>query len=301
MSFSVAGFDRMRIVPPSDACIQTTRGQCPTGQPSLFAGKARIVRDSLSPSSKKEDFMFLPDHMPSIPLWGSRVMDMLLPRHCLLCGDPSRDSNLCLPCRRDLPQTRNACRRCALPLEGSQDRVCASCLLRPPSWDSALAALSYRFPADRLVCRFKFNRDLAAGKVLAEALTAAVRRRSADHPDLLVPVPLHRFRHLTRMYNQAELLARWTAKRLGIPVASRLLRRIRPTCAQSGLGAAARRRNTRGAFRCSARPQEGELGHVALVDDVLTTGATLAACSAVLQRAGAARVSVWIAARAPLP
>jgi len=136
--------------------------------------------------------------------------------------------------------------------------------------------------------------------LLGLELTAAVQRSLADLPDLLAPVPLHRTRHVLRAFNQADVLARIVGPALGVPVRSRLLSRIRRTRAQSGLDAADRRRNLRGAIRLNPRFDEAVRGaHVALVDDVMTTGTTLAACSSVLHSAGAARVSVWVAARAP--
>jgi ComF family protein len=182
------------------------------------------------------------------------------------------------------------------------DLVCGRCLRRPLPWDQAIAALVYGFPADRLVCRFKFNRDLAAGVVLARELLDAIRRSGQDLPHAIVPVPLHRTRHFSRTFNQAELLALHLGRELGIPVHSRLLARSRRTSAQSGLDAAARRRNLRGAFRLAAPRERLPPGcHLALVDDVLTTGVTLAECSRTLKRAGAARISVWVVARAPAP
>ena len=165
-----------------------------------------------------------------------------------------------------------------------------------------LAALDYRFPVDALVQRFKFNRSLACGDILARELAAAVRLagNTLPRPDTLVPVPLHRFRHARRMFNQSELLAGFVGKREGIPLDNRLLDRVRSTHAQSGLDARSRRRNTRGAFHCRRRRAAG-IHHAALVDDVMTTGATLEACTRELKRAGIGEVSIWVVARAPPP
>jgi len=229
---------------------------------------------------------------------GRRVVDTVLPRQCVLCGQPVEASNLCPPCRAELPRSPESCPACALPLPCGSETHCGACQRRSPCWNSAVAALVYRPPADWLVQRFKFNRDFACGQVLADALVDAVRQRGPPWPDLVVPVPLHRRRQLQRRYNQAELLARHAAQSLSLPL-QRALRRARNTTAQTGLDAAARRRNTRGAFTLLARYQESLRGaHVALVDDVLTTGATLAECTTLLRRAGAGRVVVWVAARA---
>ena len=232
--------------------------------------------------------------------WRDAALDHLLPRHCALCGLASGTRNLCAPCASELPRIGNACRQCSLPLFTDRAFFCGPCLVKPPPWDFAVAPLVYRFPVDQLVCRFKFGRSLAAGEILAVEMARAAAERSGSRPGAIVPVPLHRSRLFIRSFNQAELLARWAAKRLQIPVLTSLLRRRRRTRAQSGLDAAARKRNIRGAFSCripeSKRPA---LKHVALVDDVLTTGATLAECARGLKRAGVEQVTVWVAARAP--
>jgi ComF family protein len=161
-----------------------------------------------------------------------------------------------------------------------------------------VAALAYVNPADWLVCRFKFGRDFSCGQVLGLELLDAISRSDQPPPDLIAPVPLHRARHFSRTFNQADLLARLLGRGMGIPVHSRLLVRNRTTRAQSGLSAAGRRRNIRGAFHCG-RELVPANAHVALVDDVMTTGATLTECTKTLRKGGVARVSVWVAARAP--
>lgn len=246
---------------------------------------------------------------------GAQLLDTLLPRYCLLCGLNSGDKPLCSFCARDLPRAGSACPSCALPVPASarpretrEDgfraalptaSCCGHCLQRPPPWNRATAALLYRFPADALVQRFKFRRDLCCGAVLAEELLSALRRAVQPMPDAIVPVPLHRRRWLTRTFNQAELLALHLGRSLQLPVRGRLLQRRRATHAQSGLDAAARQRNVRGAFDTQRRTARGAMPRrLALVDDVMTTGVTLAACCLALRRAGVRDISVWVAARA---
>lgn len=230
------------------------------------------------------------------------LLDLIMPRHCVLCGAASGATNLCPPCRSDLPRTEYPCRLCALPLRSPNGEVCGPCLRRPPLWDQAVAGLDYRFPVDRLVCHLKFSRDLSCVGVLAAELVAAVQGAAQEPPDMIAPVPLHRTRQLVRNFNQAELIAQCVGKTLGIRVLSRLLVRTRRTAAQSGLHAAQRRRNIRGAFDCGAQcSRAADARHIALVDDVMTTGTTLAECSRVLRSAGAGRISVWVTARAPPP
>ena len=170
--------------------------------------------------------------------------------------------------------------------------VCGDCLRDPPLLAQTRAVFVYGFPLDRLVPRFKFHRDLAAGRLMADLMAGALM--SAPRPDALVPVPLHARRIRQRGYDQALELARPVARELGLPLVEGL-QRVRATHAQSELDAAARRRNLRGAF--VARP--GLPAHVALVDDVMTTGATLRAAAMALRRAGVERVDAWVCARVP--
>jgi ComF family protein len=159
-----------------------------------------------------------------------------------------------------------------------------------------MTAFDYRFPIDRLVRRFKFSADLATGAYLGEAIVHAVA--SVPRPDLLVASPASAARLRERGFNPALFLARRVASGLGIAVDPRALAKVRHTPAQAGLDRAARRRNLRGAF-AARRRLDGM--HVAVVDDVMTTGATLSALAVVLKEAGAARVSGWVVARTPEP
>jgi ComF family protein len=219
-----------------------------------------------------------------------------------MCGLTASDRNLCVPCLADLPRVLNGCRGCAASLQLGSDRLCGVCSRRGPAWHQAVAALRYEFPARELVCRFKFRRDLASGAVLADLLTEAVRAMGQELPDAIVPVPLHRLRLYVRTFNQSDFLARRVGRSLGIPVYGGMLRRVRHTAAQSGLDAKQRRRNTRGAFAGNrGRLRRAGAKHIALIDDVMTTGATLAACSAALRSLGVRRVSAWVVARAPGP
>jgi ComF family protein len=232
--------------------------------------------------------------------WWRSAADTLqrfaLPLHCLLCGAPGDDGlDLCRDCAVELPRNRSCCARCALPL-ALPAAVCGQCQRRPPPWDAAWVPFRYAWPLDRLESRFKFGADLAAGRVLS---TLWLRDMPAvDRPQLIVPVPLHRSRLRQRGYNQAFELARSLARVLDLPIQHDLLLRARATTAQTELGALPRRRNVRGAFTTKAGVAWP--AHAALLDDVMTTGATAAECSRVLKRAGVKRVDVWALARAPM-
>lgn len=232
-------------------------------------------------------------------LW-RRVQRLILPSHCLLCaqdGDGRRD--LCAACAGDLVRNRLCCPRCALPLQAAAP-LCGDCLLREPPFDAAFAPFLYGHPIDLLVTKLKFGRSLAAGRVLSELWLDAVADVAPARPDLLVPVPLHASRLRERGYNQALELAKPLARALRIPLADKVLSRTRPTAAQANLDAKARRQNLRGAFEFDpVAVPEPNAAHVALIDDVMTTGTTLRECARVLKRAGFARVDVWTLARAP--
>jgi len=228
-----------------------------------------------------------------------RTVDVELrtPARCLLCGTRGvHKAGLCEACASELPHNDRCCARCALPLE-SPSALCGRCIRRAPPWDSAWAPFRYAWPLDRLEARFKFGGDLAAGRVLAHAWCGSTA--PSELPQAIVPVPLHRARLRSRGYNQSLELAKPLSKSMRIPLLREALQRMRDTAAQSELTAVQRRRNVRGAFLAhfdSDPPQ-----HLAILDDVFTTGATLAECARVLKRAGVKRVDVWALARAPTP
>ncbi len=224
-----------------------------------------------------------------------RLAALLWPPRCLLCGEPGRQGrDLCRPCGDALPWNRRACLRCALPLTASES-ACGHCLRHPPLVDETHAALVYAFPVDRLLPRLKFHADLACGRLLSQLMIEAFA--ALPRPDALIPLPLHRHRLRARGYDQALELARPLARAFALPLLDDALIRRRGTPPQSRLDAAARRRNLRGAFAvASTAPLPA---HVAVIDDVVTTGATLHAAAHALRRAGAQRVDAWVCARTP--
>lgn len=224
--------------------------------------------------------------------WVDGCLDALLPPCCLLCRGRGSATGLCADCRSGLPASEHDCPLCALPVPGPG--TCGACLQTPPPWDRAAAALVYEFPVDVLVGLLKYHRQLAAGPALADAMAAKPPRQDLDGA-VLVPVPLHWTRQAVRGFNQSIELAGLVARSHGLRLSLNGLRRIRRTPAQAGLDAATRRRNLRRAFAWRGAPLHGM--HVVLVDDVMTTGSTAAACTSVLREAGAGPVDLWVAAR----
>lgn len=227
----------------------------------------------------------------------SALLGWFVAPRCIVCGaHASVKDNLCAPCQAELPRNETSCVRCAAPRGPTPDGICGRCLTRAPFYDRACALYRYAPPIDRLVQGFKYERRLDWGRVLGMALAHHLQA-SGLSADAIVPVPLHRRRLRERGYNQSLELARPIGARLGIPVLPRAVRRVRPTPAQAGLSRDERRRNVRNVFEV-ARTDCVTERHVAIVDDVMTSGHTVDALARALKRAGARSVAVWVLARA---
>jgi ComF family protein len=223
-----------------------------------------------------------------------------LPQRCALCVGPAGDALLCAACAAALPSLPAACPACALPSPGGE--TCGACLRRPPPFAATVAALAYAFPVDRLLQELKYGgrlalADWAAGTLAREVGRALARRDAAERPDRIVALPLATARQRDRGFNQAREIARGIARRVDLPLLDALAR-VAAGPPQAALPWAGRARNVRGAF---AAVGDVRGSRIALVDDVMTTGATLAEAARVLRRAGAARVECWVVARTPPP
>lgn len=220
----------------------------------------------------------------------------LLPDQCCLCGGATDGNTVCPPCHADLPWIRNGCEACGTPLPLIDPGIlCGACQHRRPPFAAAHAPLEYAFPVDALVKALKFGRHLHLAPALADFMLPWLLQEHAQF-DALIPVPLHRWRHARRGFNQADELARRLSARSRVPV--RLcVRRELQTRSQSGLDSAARKENMRGAFRVTTAPR---CRHALLVDDVMTTGATVRELAVTLLEAGVESVSVLTVAHAAM-
>jgi ComF family protein len=235
-------------------------------------------------------------HASSARRAGEVVLGLLrraLPQACALCAAPSGERILCDACASQMPRIGPACPRCALPSAGAA--LCGACMASPPPFAAAIAAWRYGFPADRLLQAFKYGGRLALAEPLALALLDALRVRAAPLPDGLLALPLAPRRQHERGFNQAQEIASRLARLCGVPLVAGL-RRARDAVPQAGLSSRERARNVRGAFEAAGALAGRSL---AIVDDVMTTGATLGAAAAALRAAGAARVEAWAVARTP--
>lgn len=226
----------------------------------------------------------------------TQLYHWLLPATCPLCGaSASANRSFCDGCESALPLLRHGCSRCAASFEHADlaDSLCGRCQKATPTFAVVRTPFRYVAPIDRLIIGSKYAGRLDWARLLGERLAQHVQSH-ADAIDAIVPVPLHRTRLRDRGYNQSLELARPVAKRLRIPI--RLdIERVRATAPQTSLSAEERRRNVRGAFMAHERVAGNRL---ALIDDVMTSGATAEMAARCLLAAGAAHVEVWVVARA---
>ena len=226
----------------------------------------------------------------------TRILEYVFPRYCCLCGDPTTSiTNFCHGCLGDLPWIEYACRRCAMPLEST--RVCGVCQRSAPFYARSVAALRYSWPVNRIVHAVKYQGQLDAVDTLAALLALRIEDQIARMPQRLIPVPLHPRRLRARGFNQSLELARRLAKRFHVVVDSDSVIRRVDTQPQTDLDSVQRRRNLRGAFAAT-----GPINckRVAIVDDVMTSGATCDELAKTLVGAGVVEVDVWAVARADI-
>jgi ComF family protein len=231
--------------------------------------------------------------------WLDGLLRRIYPPTCVLCGAAGHAGlDLCQGCGADLPHNRRACPRCAIPVLEDQGAgaPCGPCQRHPPPFAASHAAFRYEDPLPALVAGMKFRARFNLARLLGQCLTLALLEQGAEPPGLIVPVPLHQKRLRERGYNQALEVAREVSSALGIPIDTGICIRALHTSAQVGLDDRERRRNVRGAFAV-LRPPAAR--HVAILDDVVTTGSTVTELTRVLRAAGVERVDVWAVARTP--
>ena len=223
----------------------------------------------------------------------------LLPLPCCLCGLKSdTDYNLCLDCQASLPWQQHVCQQCAVALPETAGISCGPCLQRPPMHTQLLAAFFYQGAIESLIYHFNFGQGLDTGLVLAKCLYQYLLTKPRQRwPDCLIPVPLHVKRLRKRGYNQAAELGKHLACWLSIPIPLHSCQRVHHTPSQTRTAPRDRRRNMHGAFKVS--PQF-KAKHVAIIDDVYTSGSTTRELCRMLKRAGVETIEIWVVARAGL-
>lgn len=233
--------------------------------------------------------------MPPVRQLGRGLADAFLPRHCLLCGQADTSANLCPACQQDLPALNGP--HCPSCLEvTTHGERCGACLARPPHFDAVLALYAYAFPVDQLIHALKYHARFALAQDWGHEL--AMKLKQGKHPaiDRILPLPLHPERLAERGYNQSQEIARHLAAHAGLRLDSHSLEKIHATRSQAELRPKERRQNIHGAFACNTDLSGRTL---LLVDDVLTTGATLDEAARTLKLHGALAVLVAVVARTP--
>lgn len=237
--------------------------------------------------------------------WINNIQSFFYPPSCMLCGSigqvwMERDAqgiDLCSGCHSALPINEHACVQCGIPFDTELDETtCGQCQRVAPAFDRCLALYRYEAPMDTLITRLKFHHRLAIARLLSTLMQGKIRNLD-PLPEAILPVPLHPSRLRERGFNQALEIARPIARALHIPLLLHECERTRATVMQSSLPAKQRSKNVKGVFRVSrAIPYQ----HIAIIDDVMTTGQTVGELAKVLRAAGVPRIDVWVVARAQL-
>lgn len=232
-----------------------------------------------------------------------QALDFLLPHQCPLClqtvtarkeaGDIS-PVWLCDSCSATLPYNHHACRCCALPMAEASIDLCAECLLEPKPYERAISVFRYEGFIVDAISAYKQRRQLSSGRWLSEHLSQRIRAEHRALPDCIVPVPMHWRAGLQRGFNQSQDIARAVGQSIGLPVRN-VVEKTQPSSDQKTLTRRQRLANVRERFRCVASPPP----RVALLDDVMTTGATARGIAEQLKLAGAETIELWMLARTP--
>ena len=239
--------------------------------------------------------------------WLNNIQCLFLPSSCSLCGSQNISVlDICEACCADLPWIEHACSICGHETDVSTGPICGQCLTRPPLYDHCFMPLRYQIPVNHFIISLKFRQKLHIARLLGQLFLhhLQIQQKSGLHltmPNALLPVPLHPRRIRQRGYNQALEISRHLGRQLNLPILTNTLFRSRHTPPQSNLPAEERRANIRGAFQCMPKNMPGKLPrHIAVIDDVVTTGQTVNEITRVLRKAGVQEVSVWAIANASL-
>ena len=246
--------------------------------------------------------------------WFWKAARLLLPGQCLLCLASAKHS-LCMACLDDLPCLGYHCKRCAIPLSATTQQdlsntgliECGSCQAHPPSFDKSFSAFTYAFPIDKLIHEFKNSGNLRLGKLLSVFLIAKLKQNIStsdqELPEYIVPVAMHRSKKLKRRFNQAEFIAKELSHALNTPIIN-AFKKIKATPDQHSLNRKQRIENLKGCFKVNSNSgilanNNKAIKHVAIVDDVMTTGTTANELSKLLKQYGVEKIEVWSLARTP--
>lgn len=232
--------------------------------------------------------------------WLKNNLSQIVSKQCLLCLSPTKNKHLlCAGCEKDLPENTCRCVICSIPFSTTQANekqlVCGKCQKNPPHFTTSSIPHIYASPLKQLITQLKFHGNLSCAPLLAQGFINSIKHRK-NMPECIIPVPLHQQRLRERGFNQALELARIIASKLNIPLDYSLCYREKPTPFQSGLSAKQRKQNLKNAFKVT---NNNSYRHVAIFDDVVTTGTTVNELAKQLKQAGVETIEVWAIARTP--
>ncbi|MCE0557355.1 MULTISPECIES: ComF family protein [unclassified Motilimonas] len=231
----------------------------------------------------------------------SQYAQRLLPLSCLLCQQGITTGLVCHTCYQDLKQTYPHCLRCGLPLT-STESMCGQCIRKPPKFSSLHACGLFQPPLNQLIYHLKYQKQSIYSYILGQLMAEKISAYTASSanitlPQALLPIPLHPRKERQRGFNQAQLIAEHCAKTLNLPCQSNWVKRVKNTTSQTQLNVKQRKRNMQQAFKVTALP--AQLNHVAIIDDIVTTGATVDSLCKELQKAGVSQIEIWCICRTP--
>ncbi len=220
---------------------------------------------------------------------------------CILCGEKCNKIKtfertlLCTACTKDLPLIENPCHVCGIPLPSKNSTTtCGRCLNTAPYYQKSTIPLQYEFPVTILVKQLKYNDKLLFSELLSQLLIENIQQNSNPVPEVIIPVPLHPYRLIKRGFNQSELIAKKLSKKLEIPVDLKSCKRIKNTLHQTNFTIKERKKNIRNAFSIN---ECFSAKHIAIVDDVVTTGSTANELARMFQKSGTEQIEIWACAR----
>jgi len=233
------------------------------------------------------------------------LVEQTLPARCLLCHLSSNQKLICQYCNDALSIPRPCCLHCGLSLSKTQ-AFCGDCLKQKHSFTQLHAIANYQTPYPTLIKKFKYTKQLIFGELLADLLLESIQSNISPTQlstiDYLLPVPLHKKKLYQRGFNQAQLLAEKLAKQLHIPILTKTVSRAKETVAQENLSLTERKKNLSKAFDISVNKKQNIQGRrIIIIDDVVTTGATVNSLAKALLQAGAKQIDIWCLCRTSLP
>jgi len=217
---------------------------------------------------------------------------------CVFCDKPEKN-NICSNCRADLPWLEHCCHICALPLRSkATNLICKKCIEQRPHFNQVIAAFNYRFPIDIAITKSKNEQQRQHLQWLGHLLTIRLMKHytSSSMPQIIVPVPISAKKKLLKGYNQTQQLTKIVGSKLNISYDDQVLAKVKDTPAQATLTAKQRKKNLVGAFKANTHNYQ----HVAIIDDVLTTGSTANELAKMLINSGVKTVDIWVLARTPI-